>query len=239
MELTFLGTGTALSRTRGWSSCIINNSCLFDAPPDVTQSLKRLNISVEEIEFIFITHFHADHYFGLPFILLEKFYFYNNDKPINIIGPKGIEEKIKILVKLAYEDVVDSNQNVFEVFNFIEITEMNKLKEYGLIADVQELKHTVPAFGYKVIIDNKVFTYTGDTGYCTQLENIVKGSDIVVAEMSNIENESDDHLNLKQLLNLSELLNSGGTFFATHIRNEVPSNIDKIVFSSDFKTYEL
>ena len=71
LDLTFIGTGNAFAPTRYWSSFIANNRVLFDAPPTLLPHLKKLKIDTNAIEAIFIGHFHGDHYFGLPFLLLE------------------------------------------------------------------------------------------------------------------------------------------------------------------------
>jgi ribonuclease BN (tRNA processing enzyme) len=70
LELTFLGTGNAFAPTRYWSSFLVNGKYLFDAPPTLMPHLNKLGINPRDIEVIFISHFHGDHYLGLPLILM-------------------------------------------------------------------------------------------------------------------------------------------------------------------------
>jgi ribonuclease BN (tRNA processing enzyme) len=68
LELKFLGSGNAFAGDRYWSSFVLNGRYLFDAPPQTLAHLNRLTIPTVDIDAVFISHFHADHFFGLPFL---------------------------------------------------------------------------------------------------------------------------------------------------------------------------
>ena len=71
LDLTFIGTGNAFAPTRYWSSFLEGDRCLFDAPPTLLAHLKKLGKDPRDVEVAFISHFHGDHFFGLPFLMLE------------------------------------------------------------------------------------------------------------------------------------------------------------------------
>lgn len=71
MKIEILGSGNIYSK---WNSAsyLVDDKILIDVPNGTHKTLKNRNIEPININKILITHFHGDHYFDLPFILLEK-----------------------------------------------------------------------------------------------------------------------------------------------------------------------
>jgi ribonuclease BN (tRNA processing enzyme) len=105
LDLNFVGTGNAFAPTRYWSSFIANGKYLFDAPPTLLPHLRKLDIDPRDIEVIFISHFHGDHYFGLPFALLEFAEKEPRTKDLTIVGPPGIKGRVEASTNLAFANV--------------------------------------------------------------------------------------------------------------------------------------
>ena len=75
MEVTFLGSSNAFaSEGRYWSSFLVDKKYLFDAPPTLLPHLKQLEVPLADIEVLFLTHHHGDHFMGVPFLFLEYLY---------------------------------------------------------------------------------------------------------------------------------------------------------------------
>ena len=69
-ELAFLGTGNFLAPLgRYWNSFVMDESVLVEPSPTALPHLRRCGIPVEAVEVIVVSHFHADHCFGWPFLL--------------------------------------------------------------------------------------------------------------------------------------------------------------------------
>ena len=62
LDILFLGSGNAFAAGRYWSSFLLNGRYLFDASPIVLPHLKQSGSAREDIDAIFISHFHADHF---------------------------------------------------------------------------------------------------------------------------------------------------------------------------------
>lgn len=242
MRLRFLGTGTALSKSRGWSSFLINDTILVDPPPDATHSLRVLKIEPISIESVIISHFHADHYFGMPFLILELFYFRPSNSPkVQVLAPIGAKEKIKSLMRLAYEDVVRDNPEIMDILDFIEILPLSEIEINSIkITPYPVLHNNIEAYGFRFQFNDLIMSFTGDTGMCAQLYEIVKDSDVLLSEMSNIDRESPYHLNLEEVRKLAGFLRLSKLkrVIATHLRDITPDAKD-IQFAQDFETIEL
>ena len=68
LELTFLGTGNAFAPTRYWSSFLLNDRVCSTRRPRCSRTSRSSGKTRARIDAIFISHFHGDHYFGLPFL---------------------------------------------------------------------------------------------------------------------------------------------------------------------------
>lgn len=88
MNIRILGNGGAISDGLPYNAFLTDGYFLTETPPDIMGSLYRENAALSGIRTIFISHFHADHYFGFPFLALRLF-FNGITEPIAIIGPPG------------------------------------------------------------------------------------------------------------------------------------------------------
>ena len=61
---------------------------LFDCGEGTQRQLLRSDVGLLELEEIFLTHYHADHYLGLPG-MLKTFALRGREVPLTIYGPRG------------------------------------------------------------------------------------------------------------------------------------------------------
>jgi len=66
-------------------------------------ALKRNDISREKIDLVLITHFHGDHFGGLPFLMLDA-QFTRRTRPLVIAGPQGIERRLEQVMEALFEN---------------------------------------------------------------------------------------------------------------------------------------
>ena len=97
MQLRFVGCGDALGSGGRSNTCfhVTGESVnfLIDCGASSLPALKRLGIAREAIDLVLITHFHGDHFAGLPFLLLDA-QFTRRTRPLVIAGPEGIEARL-------------------------------------------------------------------------------------------------------------------------------------------------
>ena len=101
MTVQILGNGGAISDGLKYNSFVIDLHLLIEVPPDIIETLFSNSIPINQIEEIFISHLHGDHCFGFPFLALKQFFDGKNEL-IRLIGPKGIENRLKELTILAF-----------------------------------------------------------------------------------------------------------------------------------------
>src|SRR5438477_12055183 len=106
MQLQFVGCGDAFGSGGRQNTCFHVTSAavnfLIDCGASSLPAMKRLGIAREPIDLILITHFHGDHFGGLPFLLLDA-QFTRRSRPMVIAGPMGIETKLAQLMEVLFE----------------------------------------------------------------------------------------------------------------------------------------
>ena len=105
IELIFLGTSSMVpTKERNHTSILISfkgNNILVDCGEGTQRQLKIAGISIAKINKILITHWHGDHVLGLPG-LIQTLATSEEEKVLEIYGPKGTKERFKYMFK-AFE----------------------------------------------------------------------------------------------------------------------------------------
>src|SRR5687767_13711013 len=106
ISVQIIGCGVAFASGGKFNTCfLVRNpgfNFLIDCGSTSLVALKLLGISTEEIDAIFLSHFHGDHFGGIPYILLDAAYTSRRVKGLKIICPAGGEKKIRALGDLMY-----------------------------------------------------------------------------------------------------------------------------------------
>ena len=108
MDITFLGVGEAFDENLANTSILVRTehegkpiTLLLDCGYSVPPRFWQLGIPADFLDGIWISHFHADHAFGIP-ALLVRFWEEKRTKELYILGQKGIEDFVLRCLELAY-----------------------------------------------------------------------------------------------------------------------------------------
>lgn len=103
-RVTFLGTGGTLpTPDRNPSSILVNREgdmILFDCGEGTQQQMMRAKTGMK-LSSIYITHFHADHFLGIPG-LIQTMSFNGRKEPLDIYGPAWTKQFTHLLIQLGY-----------------------------------------------------------------------------------------------------------------------------------------
>ena len=143
-KITVLGTSCSNpTKERNLSSVSLEfagKTLLFDCPEGTQRQMMKAGVSYMAVDYVFISHFHADHVLGLPG-LLATMGMQGRDWPLHIFGPRGIERQIGKVLSLGL-----LRQN-FEIVCH-EARNAEILGEKDFCVGAVELKHEVQCFGY-------------------------------------------------------------------------------------------
>jgi ribonuclease Z len=104
LDLVFLGTSGSMPTAQRATTAILvrrgGERLLFDCAEGTQRQLLRSEIGLVELKEIFLTHYHADHYLGLPG-MLKTFALRGRETPITIYGPTGLR-KLFVALKVIF-----------------------------------------------------------------------------------------------------------------------------------------
>ena len=227
MNVTILGNGGALNEGLDYNAFLIGASCLCEVPPDIMRTLHRAKADLSLIDTIFISHFHADHFFGLPFLFLSLFAMGSRSpRMVRIIGPSGIQDHCFSLTEAAFTSVHPCLLWMTEHLRFEEACDGYRTQLAGFEAEFFGMDHFSETYGFVLHGSGVPFGYTADTLWCESLERMI--SRCPAKLLIDLNGEPSDpraiHLSEKELVEKGFPLADGRTcFFGTHLRTDKKS----------------
>jgi ribonuclease BN (tRNA processing enzyme) len=210
MQLQFVGCGDALGSGGRFNTCFHVTgervNFLIDCGASSLPALKRLDIARDAIDLILITHFHGDHFGGLPFLLLDA-QFTRRTRPLTIAGPQGIASRLTGLMEVLFENSSKTKQR-FELS--VVALEPEVTRAFGAIKvtpfPVVHGESGGPFLAYRVEAEGRVIAYSADTEWTETLIPAGRDADLFIAEAYYYDKVVKNHLSLKTLeTNLAEI----------------------------------
>ncbi|MGG6311047.1 ribonuclease Z [Paenibacillus macerans] len=150
MELYFLGTNAGVpSLERNVTSVALRlleerrSIWLFDCGEGTQHQILRSPLKLSKLEYIFITHLHGDHLFGLPGLISSRAY-QGGDSPLVIYGPKGLKAFVDTSLALS-ESRINYKLDIVEHSGGVLFEDDTFRVESAL------LEHRIDSYGYRVI----------------------------------------------------------------------------------------
>ncbi len=202
-RVVFLGTGDAFSAGgRHLAAYMVQSpagTLLLDCGPTFLSSLNRHNLSAEPVDAVLLTHFHGDHFAGLPFLFLHCIYIEPRRRPLKIIGPAGVEGRVMKLFRAMYADAAE--EPLPFALEFIEAQPERPLLIGSMQIDAFPVLHQEqpPSLGYKIRAGDRKVVYTGDCGWSEDLIERARCTDLFICECSFFETRSEGHLDYPRI----------------------------------------
>jgi ribonuclease Z len=149
LSLFFAGTaGSVPSARRGLPALLVRRGgdrLLFDCGEGTQRQLVR-SVGLTDLDYVFLTHFHTDHWLGLPG-MLKSFDLRDRDRPLTVYGPPGMGELARLMRvvygRLSYE------------LHVLELEPAQTVRLEGYAVAAVPVRHRGTAFGYVLAEDER------------------------------------------------------------------------------------
>ena len=203
MHLQFVGCGDAFGSGGRRNTCFhlvgARANVLIDCGASSLPALRALGIDRNAIDTILVTHFHGDHFGGIPFFILEA-QFGRRTRPLTIAGPPGLEGWFTRAMEAAFENSSKAERK-FDV-SLVTLSERQTARIGTLEVTPFPVVHGAsggPFFAYRVGLEDRVVAYSGDTEWTDALIEAGRDADLFVVECYAYEKPVRNHLDYRTI----------------------------------------
>jgi ribonuclease BN (tRNA processing enzyme) len=235
MQLRFVGCGDAFGSGGRLQTCFHVTgervNFLIDCGASSLPALKRRGIAPDDIDLVLITHFHGDHFGGLPFLLLDA-QFTRRTRPLVIAGPAGLETRLTQVMEALFENSSKTKQR-FDL-SVVALTPL-ETRQFGAVKvtpfAVVHGESGGPFLAYRVEAEGRIIAYSADTEWTETLIGAARGADLFIAEAYTYEKELKNHLSLQTLeAHLPEI--KARRLVLTHMSDDMLGRLDGLAHTA-------
>lgn len=219
-EIVFVGTSDAFGAGGRRQSAVFargeRGGMLFDCGATTNTGLAQLGIPRDEVDVILISHFHGDHFGGIPAFLYAALYADRRRHPLDIVGPPEIEARVRNLAHAMGYHLGDREWTFPVRYREIHAGESLAVGPAGLHAFATAHQLESHPQGYRVELGRDSIAYSGDTGWFDALPRAIAGSHLFICECTLECRGLDFHLSLEELREHRDDLDCG-RLILTHL----------------------
>jgi len=233
-SITFLGTGDAFGTDGRLQTCFHvrtrETSLLIDCGASVCISMKRYGIGHDDIDAVLISHYHADHFAGLPFLLIEGRVI-GRTTPLVVAGPGSVAEHVEEATATLFPGAGVEAPFPLRYVDFPAGRAVDVGAARVTAVPVVHAPATQP-HALRIEIGDTVIAYSGDTEWDPVLLDLARNADVFICELSSFDGPDGIHLDYATLLLHRPALQCK-RLVLTHMGRRVLDNADRVASSLD------
>ena len=200
IQIVTVGTGTPMSANRASTATAVfikGHFFLFDIGPGAVREAELAKLPLSEIEAVFITHWHSDHFMDLP-NLINRSWVQGREHHVTVYGPSGLKPvmfgveyftRIENELRLEHhgQDLMDPEYGIAlsQEFSFKESKIIPLYSTDGINISAFQVDHRPvdPAAGYLIEYNGKKIVISGDTRKSELLQEVARNADVLIHEV--------------------------------------------------------
>ena len=193
-RITLLGTGTCVpSLVRSSCAALVqakNQTLLIDSGPGTLRRLLEVGVSIDDLTGIFYTHTHPDHTAELvPLLFATKYPQCHRRQPLTLYGGQGFLAFFNRL-KGVYGRWMDPGQDLVRCEE-LSVSARDYFRHGALEVSTTPVNHRPESVACRLTLSSgQSVAFSGDTGPCSALVDLVRGVDLFVCECSTPDGEA-------------------------------------------------
>ena len=235
MKLTIAGCGDAFGSGGRFNTCYhvqtSTGTFLLDCGASSMIALNRCRLDPNEIDTIFLTHLHGDHFCGLPFVFLHAWYVSGRSRDLTIAGPPGTEARVRAALQIMYPDAEPAHTAFAIRYVVIEPGAPRSINDVEVEAFPVQHYSGAPAYALRCMADGRTLTFSGDTEWVDTLYDAAANADIFLIECYTYDLELNLHSNY---LNLAKHLKkvTAKRILLTHMSEDMLAKTDRVAYDT-------
>jgi ribonuclease Z len=226
MKVTFLGVGEAcderMPNTSVWVETEADHqrrSVMLDCGFTVPSNYWKRTSDPQDLDALWISHFHGDHFFGVPALLL-RFWEQKRSKPLALVGQAGLEQTVTQVMELAYPQFLPKLTYPIE---FYEIEPGEKVHLAGLDWSTAASLHGQRNLAVRIEDRRHALFYSGDGLFSPETLALARGCDLAIHEAFQLEPAIAGHGTVRQCLDFGRETGAA-TLALVHVQRDERRN---------------
>lgn len=203
LRVIFTGVGEAFDERLDNCSLLVRSDtamvlldCGFSAPFAFWRLALSSDLDPMALDAVWISHFHGDHFMGLPALLL-RFMEEGRTRPLTVVGPRGVAGMVLRAADLAYAFVGDGVRagKPYRV-DFVEASDGGHMDLLGLGWGFAAPEHSGSALALRLDepgASNGSLFYSGDGKPTKATRDLARGCGLVVHEAYSLDADTAGH----------------------------------------------
>lgn len=203
MDLTIVGSGDAFGSGGRLQTCFhvstAQSTFLIDCGATSLIGMAREALDPASIDAIFISHLHGDHFSGLVWWVLHSQHVIRRDRPLVVIGPRGIEERYRRTADALFPGAGEK-ELCFDL-QFGEHRNDAPYEFQDVVCSSIDVNHPsgAPSHGLRFEAEKKTLSFSGDTEWVDGLIGLAAGADLHINECFSFEDPVPHHTSWSML----------------------------------------
>jgi ribonuclease BN (tRNA processing enzyme) len=230
-SVRFVGSGDSFGSGGRFQTCILVDAggkrFAMDFGASTLVALAQQGIEHNSIDAILLTHLHADHCAGVPFMLMDAMLGAKRSRPLYIAGPRDLEYRMFLIQEVLFPGMHVMKPK-FEL-HWIELEPGTVTDVGGLKVTARRVRHTrqTNPTALRVEAGDKIVAYTGDGEFGEEMAKATRGADLLAAECYFYEKPIRWHLNYPDVVRHMQDFGAKRVIL-THMSKEMLAMADEV-----------
>jgi len=223
LRVTFVGVGEAFDEALGNTSVLVGFpssdgevQILLDCGFTAAHAFWRCSSEPMGLNAIWVSHFHGDHYFGIPLLLL-RFWEEKRASPLTLVGRTGLEGQIRSAMDLAYPDFLTKLQYRL---SFREVSQGDEMDFLGFRWSFAQNGHSSPCLALRLAHEGGSLFYSGDGAPTAATLSLARGCDLIVHEAFGLDQSAPGHGTVEGCIEMARACNAKALALV-HVNREI------------------
>ena len=231
VTVRFVGSGDSFGSGGRFQTCILVDApgrrFAIDFGASSLIALHQQGIEPNSIDAVLLTHLHADHCGGVPFLLMDAMLSAKRTRPLVIAGPPDTQRRMAEIAEALFpgSHVMRPRFSL----EYVELAVGQPSRILDLVVTPEAARHTAEThpLALRVETAGKIISYTGDGEWTEALARIGRDADLLIAECYFYDKPVKWHLNYPELVRHFDDFHARRVIL-THMSREMLAHVDLI-----------